>query len=298
MYLFSIIIPHKDTPELLMRSIASIPDRSDIQTIVVDDNSKDSNDYLQRYPILNSPNIVWVADHSNKGAGHVRNIGLKYAKGDWILFADADDCFEPGISDIFNRLEQEEADLVYFKIVSRDSDTLIINKNSEYYNSILEKKNPLEFELRYHLQTPWMKAIRRSLLFDNNITFEEVQFGNDTRFSALVGYYANKPAVIPIVGYCWMQREGSLWNQKSNNWYQTRSEVCMRLAAFFFSHKETEVSQFFAEAAKSYLSGMNNLSICQILKIWSNYGMSVGDYSVFYRQIPYHIMSVIKRLCK
>ena len=35
--LFSIIIPHKDIPDLLMRCLKSIPVSEDIQVIVVDD---------------------------------------------------------------------------------------------------------------------------------------------------------------------------------------------------------------------------------------------------------------------
>lgn len=36
---YSVIIPHKNTPELLRRCLSSIPKRGDIQIIVIDDNS-------------------------------------------------------------------------------------------------------------------------------------------------------------------------------------------------------------------------------------------------------------------
>ena len=36
---YSIIIPHKNTPSLLQRCLDSIPQRSDIEIIIVDDNS-------------------------------------------------------------------------------------------------------------------------------------------------------------------------------------------------------------------------------------------------------------------
>lgn len=36
---YSIIIPHKNIPDLLQRCLNSIPRRTDIQIIVVDDNS-------------------------------------------------------------------------------------------------------------------------------------------------------------------------------------------------------------------------------------------------------------------
>jgi glycosyltransferase involved in cell wall biosynthesis len=39
MYNYSFIIPHKNCPDLLQRCVDSIPDRDDVQVIVVDDNS-------------------------------------------------------------------------------------------------------------------------------------------------------------------------------------------------------------------------------------------------------------------
>lgn len=53
--LFSIIIPHYDIPDLLMRCLESIPVSEDIQVIVVDDNSADADTYLDRYPELSRP---------------------------------------------------------------------------------------------------------------------------------------------------------------------------------------------------------------------------------------------------
>jgi len=54
---FSIIIPHKEIPDLLMRCLKSIPVSEDIQVIVVDDNSSDADRYLERYPELERPKV-------------------------------------------------------------------------------------------------------------------------------------------------------------------------------------------------------------------------------------------------
>ena len=40
---FSIIVPHKDIPFLLEDCLLSIPQRDDVQIIVVDDNSNNEN---------------------------------------------------------------------------------------------------------------------------------------------------------------------------------------------------------------------------------------------------------------
>ena len=81
---YSFIIPHKNAPELLRRCIASIPQREDVQIIVVDDNSeKEKKPVVERENVM----IVEIDSKDSKGAGHARNIGLSQAKGKWILFA-------------------------------------------------------------------------------------------------------------------------------------------------------------------------------------------------------------------
>ena len=88
--LFSIIIPHYDIPDLLMRCLKSIPVSEDIQVIVVDDNSPDADTYLERYPELSRPYLEFIRTTKGGGAGYARNVGLDHAKGKWLLFADAD----------------------------------------------------------------------------------------------------------------------------------------------------------------------------------------------------------------
>ena len=48
---YSIIIPHYNNPELLMRCLKSIPVSEDIQVIVVDDNSPNADTAQRQTPI-------------------------------------------------------------------------------------------------------------------------------------------------------------------------------------------------------------------------------------------------------
>lgn len=47
---YSIIIPHKNIPDLLRRCLDSIPQRPDIQIIVVDDNSSPDKVDFAHFP--------------------------------------------------------------------------------------------------------------------------------------------------------------------------------------------------------------------------------------------------------
>ena len=112
---YSIIIPHKGIPDLLMRCLRSIPVSEDIQVIVVDDNSVGADTYLERYSELSRPYLEFVRTTKGGGAGYARNVGLEHAKGKWLLFADADDFFVEDMHDIISSYVDSEADVIFFK---------------------------------------------------------------------------------------------------------------------------------------------------------------------------------------
>ena len=100
---YSIIIPHHNTPDLLKRCLLSIPKRDDVQVIVVDDKSDDS--YLPAVRKIQECFSPWEFIYltEGKGAGHARNVGIDYSKGDWLLFADSDDYFVSDFSSLLDR---------------------------------------------------------------------------------------------------------------------------------------------------------------------------------------------------
>ena len=93
--LYSIIIPHKNIPQLLQRCLDSIPRREDIQIIVIDDNSSPEIVDFAHFPGRERDDVEIVFTREGRGAGYARNEGLKRAKGKWLLFADTDDFFLP-----------------------------------------------------------------------------------------------------------------------------------------------------------------------------------------------------------
>lgn len=90
---YSIIIPHKNIPNLLQRCLASIPRREDIQIIIVDDKSDVVEVDFECFPGVGEQCVEVYFTKEGKGAGYARNVGLKYAKGKWLLFVDSDDFF-------------------------------------------------------------------------------------------------------------------------------------------------------------------------------------------------------------
>lgn len=91
--LFSIIIPiYKVRQDYLEICIESIRNQSfqNIEIIMVDDGSPDNcgvlcDDYAKK------DSRIRVIHQINQGVSVARNAGIEAAKGEWIMFVDADD---------------------------------------------------------------------------------------------------------------------------------------------------------------------------------------------------------------
>ena len=69
---YSIIIPHKNTPDLLRKCLDSIPHRDDVQIIVVDDNSDEDKVDFEHFPGLNEERTEVYFTKEGKGAVNTR----------------------------------------------------------------------------------------------------------------------------------------------------------------------------------------------------------------------------------
>ena len=233
MFDYSVVIPHKNSFNLLERCISSIPKADNIQIIIVDDNSdsdiKNSVDmsFLERYK-----NLLFVSTEEGLGAGYARNMGLRYAEGKWLLFADADDFFVDGAWDLLAKYVDSGYDIVYFGIVSVDSKTLKKVNRSQTYNCLVENcdnVNQTKIDLlRLRHDVPWGKMIRRNLVVENAIHFDETRYCNDTMFSTMTGLAAKSIYADKTPFYCVTYRDGSLITYRSLQSDIIRYEVILR----------------------------------------------------------------------
>ena len=108
-YNYSVIIPYHDKYELFVKAIGSVPDRKDIQIIIVDNASIPLNE--ESIPEKQNAIVSYTMSSSSKGAGHARNVGLKMVQGKNIIFLDADDYFTNIAFDAFDKYKDEEYDV-------------------------------------------------------------------------------------------------------------------------------------------------------------------------------------------
>ena len=227
----SIIIPHKDIPDLLQRCLDSIPVRDDVEVIVVDDNSNPEKVDFAHFPKWNGEHFHVFLTKEGKGPGYARNEGLDHAQGRWVVFADADDFFTDDFGPLLDEQADAEADVVFFDYINVLSDDITqqVEVRSWYrklLSDFLKGKKNSEAVIRKDFMVPWCKLVKSDLIKRRHICFSECRWGNDLYFSAQVGCWAETIAASSTIGYVVTQRQGSL----TDDFCGTAKEYRVRLA--------------------------------------------------------------------
>ena len=189
---YSFIIPHKNCPDLLQRCVDSIPERDDVQVIVVDDNSDEG-----KKPALkerkNLQVVLLDAEHS-KGAGRARNVGMKHAEGKWLLFADADDYYTDYLPTLLDKyVDDDTTDIVYLNACQFDEKGSIKPfKTQKMISDYINGVKGAEMELRYNLWTPWSRMVKKYIVQNNELQYDELPATNDKMFCLYCSYYSRK----------------------------------------------------------------------------------------------------------
>ncbi len=228
---YSVIIPHYNSPKLLLRLLSSIPDRKGVEVIVVDDGSSpECIEELRRAKLADNVRIFYT---TNGSAGHARNIGLQQTSGRKILFADADDYFGKDFERILNDYVDDEHDIVVFRVNSMFRDTGRQASRHEWYMDFMEKvlSSPTPENIRKLLikyVQIWGKIYSAEFLKRNDIRFENVIKSNDTMFCIKSGIYAESVKLDDREMYVVTVTPGSLTNMRDKNAFLTSFNVTLR----------------------------------------------------------------------
>lgn len=243
---YTFIIPHHNSPELLNRCLESIPAREDIQIIVVDDNSReDAKPCITRSDV----EVIYIDAAHTKGAGRARNIGLKSAKGKWVLFTDCDDYYSGHFLSTLDQYKEQDIDVLYFNYTFIDGGSG--NQISDVKLQELLCKESLSSAdigyIRYRNNPPWSKMVKREYIARHRMYFEEVPNGNDVLFSLFVASYTDHIAICGKRLYNYIKTPNSIGTKKqSANNLQCRIYHRIKMNIYFNSigHPEWKLSIF------------------------------------------------------
>lgn len=218
----SILIAAFNVEEYISEALASVVSQtlSDIEIIVVDDCSTDSSpEIMKKYAALDN-RIKIVRNEVNSSLMQVRQIGLRHATGEYIMFLDGDDVLAPNACEVaYNAIKKQDVELLQF-----DTDILFVGEP-------LEPKETVEAVLREALSSiphktvsiskhglldhkqvkgsinfnVWNKIYRKELLIEASkyVPNEYINMAEDVLLSYLVLYHAKSFSNIPdrLYGY-------------------------------------------------------------------------------------------------
>jgi glycosyltransferase involved in cell wall biosynthesis len=284
----SIIIPHRNSFNDLLRLLNTIPETDTIEAIVIDDKSISTTvKKLQNYRFKN--NITVIYSKSNGGAGKARNIGIDNASGKWVLFADSDDYFSDNAFSLTSEFLSNKEDVIYFGI---NSVTELGHQSYRHlrYMKLIENylsDQKYENELRFCFLAPWGKMIKRKLIEKYNLQFEEILSGEDNLFSLKVASRAKEITTTNDVLYILTENKNSLSSIFDKNHFNSKFNAALEANQFLCSINQNKYQQSILYFLfRSYKFGLNYsvYVIKQLIKHRSN--ISIGSKKIFnYKEV-------------
>lgn len=111
--MISVIIPLYNKEAIIERTLKSVlsQDYDDFEVVIVNDGSTDNSAMIVRS--FHDKRIRFYTQE-NGGPSKARNAGVKHAKGDWIVFLDADDELTEGALSYFDHITSQyyDADII------------------------------------------------------------------------------------------------------------------------------------------------------------------------------------------
>lgn len=167
--LISIIVPIYNAESFLPECIESILKQTykDFELLLINDGSHDNSAKIcEQYG--NYDSRIRYFEKSNEGVSAARNIGLKYASGQYVTFIDSDDIVK---SDYLQSLiDNNNSDLVVSGFISLHNNQIM--REVKFPNLTIDlSKNSSILDKVLTFGTPWAKLFKLEILRKYNIQF-------------------------------------------------------------------------------------------------------------------------------
>ena len=223
---FSIIIASYNIEKYIGEAIESVleQDYDNYELIIADDSSKDNT--IEEIKKYKDDRIKTYVTAKNTGtAGGTRNLGLKYAKGDYILFLDGDDkLYDKNVlTKINNLIGQEEYDIIFLGYQDLGNENKIRISNKE--NSTKEAR--IICDVSFSVSS---RCWNRKFIENNNLRFKEGMYYEDEVFCMKANILAQKTTFGDFSIFKYRRnRKGSVMStpsiKKCSDWYRMLAEL-------------------------------------------------------------------------
>lgn len=203
--LISVIIPAYNAEKYLDRAVQSVLCQMDgsIELILVDDGSTDGTGVMCDAYAEENPGVR-VVHKRNGGLSSARNAGMEIAKGEYLMFLDADDYFEPiACGEVGKVIKTHHPDMIDFGWQYVTGNTIM----PPAFHKLPQNRLLGELEIKELILPPllnlcgnreyfifdfvWNKVYRADVVRDNRVCFDENR-----------RIWEDRPFVVQYLRYC------------------------------------------------------------------------------------------------
>ena len=229
------------------------------EVIVIDDCSTDKTVTVVDDYAIHHTNLSLFCQPENHRQGAARNIGIKKAQGAYIMFVDADDTVEAGISVALENASSLQVDMLWcqWRRQSKPNGEFELVESTMDYKTIL---NGIEFCDRYYEMMvyggPCTYLYSSSFLNSLDIAFVEDRRMEDVDWVEKHLFYCKRLACTQAVVYSYFYSEGSTLHSFSAERDADTIMYCIRRLQF--ADKVESPAGNFSFKVKEYSFGWIN----------------------------------------
>lgn len=180
----SIIVPVYNVELFLERCLLSIINQTykNLEVIIIDDGTKDNSGIIaDKFSLLDDR--IRVIHKKNGGVSSARNVGLKIAKGEYIVFIDSDDYLEKDYIEYYvSILAKTDADVIcglnHFTVWNKKQ-----VKTEEFYSMSNISAMTYIYLEKINVAV-WNKIYSKKLIENNKLLFDEnIWYGEGMLFN-------------------------------------------------------------------------------------------------------------------
>ena len=311
--LISIIIPAYNSGKFIETTLNNLFAQTyqNFEIIIAYDE-KSTDNSLELLRKISETHPITIDIGKDTSSGTARNRGFRLAKGEYVIFVDADDEIHPQYLETMITIFQKHPELnvvccdfvkVYEETVKdgwteaeQSSDAYAIHEKEEALYMLLWKKIA---------NVPWLFLVKRQYLLDNNISFPDYSLGDDVVYAHQLLANSEKIARSEKKLYIFILHETSVTHTVTpENWW-SRYEKSRNDVAQYFRERDAVYAEDYLKAmkrefvytsvlhydCKTFLSEMKKQNITRLSMLKRHdklpYQLSVICYSVSKRLFYY-----------
>ena len=239
----SVLMPVYNSEKFLEETVQAVINQSytNWELILVDDGSTDNSKKLCD-ELRKKENRIKFIDKKNTGVSDTRNVALKNAKGQYVVFVDSDDLIHKDyLKLLVNSMNKYNTDLSVCNFIERKISNTgkVEDINIEFCpKEVMEMAEMKDYIMDFGnsglLNPLWNKIYKNQIIKDNNITFDEkVETGEDFIFNLQYFRKVKKISFIKDSLYYYIRRNNnSITYKYIENMYEKGWEIHWLLESF------------------------------------------------------------------